>query len=178
MTKVLIQENIIPINENIKIIGDLLDCPWFVATDKNYPGDKLLNILKGSHCGFSFDPYYNFDDDKKLNDEYNHLINFAYKIHKNICDKQNYKNSKMMRIYFNMYYKNQNTEFHTDKKDDKYITILYNLHTTDGGTIVDNVFYEDKMGQAKIFKSNLLHKGIGPKTDKIRFNLNMIIKND
>lgn len=178
MTKILIQENIISIDENLKIINDLLNCPWFVATDKNKPGDKLLNILNDKHCGFSFDPYYNFDNDKKIISEYNHLINFAYKVHKNICDKQNYINSQIMRIYFNMYYVNQNTDFHTDKKDDSYITILYNLHTTDGGTIVDNDFYEDKMGEAKIFKSNLLHKGVGPKTDKIRFNLNMIIKND
>ena len=30
------------------------------------------------------------------------------------------------------------------------------------------------MGQAKIFESNLLHKGISCKNDKVRFNLNIM----
>jgi hypothetical protein len=31
-------------------------------------------------------------------------------------------------------------------------------------------------GQAKIFNSNILHKGVGAKNSNVRFNLNLILK--
>jgi hypothetical protein len=52
---------------------------------------------------------------------------------------------------------------------------LYSLNTTDGGFYLEDKFFPDIMGQAKVFKSNIKHKGVGPIKDKARFNLNMII---
>ena len=34
----------------------------------------------------------------------------------------------------------------------------------------------DVESQAKVFKSNTLHKGFGPKKDNVRFNLNIIFR--
>ena len=60
--------------------------------------------------------------------------------------------------------------------EDKFYTLIYNFHTTDGGTEIDGIKYPDKMGQAKVFQNNTLHKAIPCVNDKIRFNLNIIFK--
>jgi hypothetical protein len=65
--------------------------------------------------------------------------------------------------------------YHTDNDNDNRISILYNLHTTDGGFYLEDKFFPDIMGTAKVFKSNIKHKGIGPIKDKARFNLNIVV---
>ena len=75
-----------------------------------------------------------------------------------------------------MYLKKAETDPHRDTPDQNFKSILYNLHTTDGGIKIENDFYSDKMGQAKIFNSNLIHQGFGPTNDNVRFNLNIMFK--
>ena len=60
-------------------------------------------------------------------------------------------------------------------ENENFFSILYSLHTTDGGIQIEDIFYKDEMGEAKVFKSNIIHKGVGPKEIKSRFNFNAII---
>jgi hypothetical protein len=80
------------------------------------------------------------------------------------------------RIHWNYYYGNQQGNNHIDDPKNNFISILYNPHTTDGGTEILNKFYPDKIGQAKIFKSNWIHRGICVKKDKARTSLNIILE--
>ena len=73
-----------------------------------------------------------------------------------------------------MYLKGSEGEFHQDRPDSNCISAVYNINATDGGTEIDGKFYNDVESQAKIFKSNILHKGFGPKESNVRFNLNLI----
>ena len=98
-----------------------------------------------------------------------------------LCDMiQNHtpiKIKNITRINWNWYNKNSVTEFHQDSIDDNYYSILYNLHTNDGGTefkINDKVeFYPSVAGEALFFPSKILHRGIAPKTTPNRFILNI-----
>ena len=53
--------------------------------------------------------------------------------------------------------------------------MLYSLFDGDGGIEIENKLYPDKCGEAKIFPSNKLHRGVGPITNpKFRFSLNVV----
>jgi hypothetical protein len=80
------------------------------------------------------------------------------------------------RVHWNYYYGDQQGIGHIDKDENNFISILYNPHTTDGGTEILGKFYPDKMSQAKIFKSNWNHKGICVKKDKARASLNIVLE--
>ena len=56
------------------------------------------------------------------------------------------------------------------------ISILYNFHTTDGGTSILGVKYDDVASQAKIFKSEWLHSSYPTVKDKGRVSLNIVIE--
>ena len=75
-----------------------------------------------------------------------------------------------------MYLKDSEGEFHTDRPSDDYLSTLYCLNPSDGGVVIDGKFYGDIESQAKVFKSNTVHKGFGPKKDNVRFNLNVTFK--
>tara|TARA_R110000782_G_scaffold243862_1_gene330626 strand:- start:488 stop:988 length:501 start_codon:yes stop_codon:yes gene_type:complete len=87
------------------------------------------------------------------------------------------KITNITRINWNWYNKNSNMEFHQDERDDNYYSMVYNLHTNDGGTefkINDKVeFYPSVAGEALFFPSKIYHRGIAPKTTPNRFILNI-----
>jgi hypothetical protein len=166
--KIIILDNILPPETNIRIIEELCNHHWFIAFDiKN---DRTKKIFFKKNNGFSINTVL------KGNVIVNSILNFyGYIIFDIIKEKINIK-AKIYRLYWNMYFKESETELHVDMEENGYKSIIYNLHTTDGGTEIENYFYPDKLGQAKIFDSNLLHKGIGPTKDNVRFNLNIIYK--
>jgi len=92
----------------------------------------------------------------------------------NICEKLKIKNFNLERIMWNLYFSSDEGDYHVDNYENNFLSVLYSLHTTDGGIIIDNNFINDKQGEAKVFKSSILHKGVGPTKDKVRFNLNMV----
>ena len=56
-----------------------------------------------------------------------------------------------------MYLKESQGELHTDRPLSNFISVVYNLHTTDGSTEIDGKFYNDIEGQQliKILNSQL-----------------------
>lgn len=163
-TKLL--NNIIPKEINKKIIYHLTNSHWFIAWD--YKMNRLEKIFSEKNNGFSITTMSEgkIQVDSVLN-VYGELI--FEKIVEELKIKAN-----LDRIFWNMYLKGSEGELHEDRPYNNCISVVYNLHTTDGGTEINGKFYNDKEGQAKIFKSNILHRGFGPKQDNVRFNLNLI----
>ena len=166
--KVKILNTIIPKIINDNIINELISHPWSIAQDNiENVRKKLFSEING---GFSL---------TTLKDgiiQTNTVLNVYGQIIFNIIiDKLKIK-ARLDRLFWNMYLKQSETEIHADKLDPEYFSLVYNLHTTDGGIEIDNKFYPDLESQAKIFKSNILHRGIGPKQDNVRFNLNIMFK--
>ena len=171
--------NIIPFQTNRDIIQMLInEARWKIASDvgrfegekPNSNANKMLdeNI---NNAGFS---YLTFDR------KFNHRINTTLNLYGDIIFytiKNKLKTIQTLyRIYWNYYDTSAKTTLHKDEFEDGYYSIIYNLHTNDGGTEIDNKFYPSIEGQALIFPSNILHKGIASTESKHRFNLNMIVR--
>jgi len=82
------------------------------------------------------------------------------------------------RIYWNYYDTSSIANYHLDRKETGYKSIIYNIHTNDGGTQIENKFYNSNESEAIVFDSNIKHKGIAPTKNKHRFNLNIICNYD
>ena len=165
-----ILNNIISKEINNKIIKQLADSHWFIAWDQN--SNTYEKIFSNKNNGFCIETM----GDGQV--QGNNLLNVYGKMIFNIIIEKLKIKGKLSRIFWNMYLKDSEGDFHIDNKESGFISIVYNLHTTDGGTEINGKFYKDLEGQAKIFNSNTIHKGFGPKQDNVRFNLNLIFKND
>ena len=82
----------------------------------------------------------------------------------------------LQRVYWNYYDSSAEANFHKDEFEKGFVSVVYNLHTNDGGTEIEEEFYPSVGGQAIIFPSNVNHRGRPSKSTKHRFNLNMIVK--
>ena len=166
--------DILPANENLSMLHILSETPgWIMQNEANinrfdsaftndYPetGWGLVATEKG---------HKNFYD--------TNLNVIAHIISSLVCHKCNIKKIRgIERIHWNYYRKGQEGVGHVDREGDNYISILYNPLTTDGGTEIKKVFYPDVLGQAKVFKSNWLHRGVTTKKDKSRVSLNIILE--
>jgi len=81
------------------------------------------------------------------------------------------------RIYWNLYGPTACPGWHVDHHPaGEHASILYNLHTNDGGTEFESGKIISKEGQAIIFSSDLNHRGIAPKKYKWRLSLNLVVK--
>jgi len=164
-----ILDNILPKDTNLRIINYLCHARWDIACDSG--NDRFTKIFSGKNSGFSYATLIN---GKPTSDDI--ILNFyGFIIFDIIVDKLKIS-AEISRIYWNMYLKKSEGDPHKDKEDKNFKSILYNLHTTDGGIKIENDFYVDKIGQAKIFNSNLIHQGFGPINDNVRFNLNILYK--
>ena len=74
---------------------------------------------------------------------------------------------------YNYYCLNQQAADHTDSLEENEMSIIYNPHTTDGGTKILDKEYPDVASQAKIFKSTWLHSSLSTVKDKARVSLNI-----
>ena len=167
--KTQLLNNLLPKETNKKIINILTLHHWYIAVDYNNM-TKAEKIFSNKNSGFSLTT---FGEGKVIVDSFLNI--YGELIFDIIIDKLNVK-AKLERIFWNMYFKENQADLHTDKTDSNFVSAVYNLHTTDGGTEIDGKFYNDLEGQAKIFDSNVLHRGIPPKQDNVRFNLNLIFK--
>ena len=163
-----ILNNIVPKEINNKIINELVNSHWFIAWDAKI--NRYEKIFSNKNSGFSIETIR----DGQV--QVNNLLNIYGEIIFNIIIEKLKIKAKLDRLFWNMYLKDSEGDFHTDKKDPSFISIVYNLHTTDGGTEINGKFYKDLEGQAKIFNSNTIHRGFGPKQDNVRFNLNLVFK--
>jgi len=166
--KIKLLNNILTKEINNKIINELVNHHWFIAWDNVMNrGEK---IFSNKNSGFSIVTMI------EGKEQMNTVLNVYGEIIFNLIIKKLKTKATLDRIFWNMYLKDSETEIHTDRPYSNCFSVVYNLHTTDGGIEINNKFYPDLEGQAKIFNSNILHKGFGPKQDNVRFNLNLIFR--
>jgi len=169
MVKII--KDILPTKTNLSILKLLSENKnWGFSVD----GDQASNLdllMNGKCMGFFTQTLLN---NKPL---YDTPLNFFGKIITDIVtDKLGIKEEiDIHRFYWNMYLPGNHTEIHDDGHEENLLTIIYNIHTTDGGTEIDGNFYKDERGEAKVFKSRTPHKGVAPINDNIRFNLNIVL---
>jgi hypothetical protein len=162
-------DDVLTKEENLALLNKLCYHQWYLTQCKDY-GSLIGPLFSGRSGGFSVETLKDGKPfDSPLNKE-------AYKITKKVCDTLEIKKYKIIRFLWNMYFQRNHTDYHQDEYTEDYLSILYNPHTTDGGTFVNNIFHVDKMGQAKVYKSMVEHRGNPPSKDAIRFNLNVLIK--
>ena len=166
--KVKLLNNILPHETNQKIITHLSNHHWFLAWDKNK--DRLERLFSNKNSGFSV---ITFDRGQP---QTNTVLNVYGEMIFHLVTQRLRIKGTLERLFWNMYLKTSEGDFHTDRPSDNYLSALYNLHPTDGGVDIDGKFYGDVESQAKVFKSNTLHKGFGPTKDNVRFNLNIIFR--
>jgi len=93
-----------------------------------------------------------------------------------ICKKINLEYKKIDRFMWNFYKSGEKGKQHIDNKNENFYSIIYSLNTSDGYLEVGDKKIYDIEDEAKIFKSNIFHKGIGPIKDKFRLNLNIVLE--
>jgi len=167
----------LPTRFNQKIINLLFTSKlWGIATDKK-PFDNHFYDINRYDMGFllaSYERECNNFGQNNLNIYAEIIVDSLFEKIKN----KNYKNIE--RFYWNWYNQTSITEFHQDRQENNKLSIVYNIHTNDGGTEIkvndDLQFYPSVAGQAILFNSNLWHRGIPPKKDSQRFSLNIIME--
>jgi len=185
-------KNVLPNENNIKIIKHLIRSNnWMMAYDvKRNDEETILEHgsisikinrkldLESLHNNFlnfkgmsmtTYNTEAAIDIDPYLND-------YGHKIAKIVCKKAKIKKYKVFRFFWNFYRPNDVTEWHLDKGNSGFMSFVYNLHNSDGGTEVGKKIYYDKEGEAKLFKSDTKHRGLGPKKLSFRLNLNCILQ--
>jgi len=168
-------KNILPNQINKHIIKKLCNQPnWCFPHDVE---DKTRDIFfeemvdkNISNSGFSLVTY---DNDNNLNIKTD-LNLYAEIIFYYIKQKLKSNIHSISRIYWNYYDNSSVGNYHLDNNKINYKSIIYNLHSNDGGTFIKNKFIKSEEGEAIIFDSNIRHKGVAPIKNKHRFNLNII----
>jgi|OM-RGC.v1.019827550 hypothetical protein len=168
-------KNILPPEINKHIITKLCNQPnWCFPHDaQDQTREEFFNNFVSdniSNSGFSlvtYDQLNNIRIDTDLN-LYAEII--FYKI------KQELKLNlhTISRIYWNYYDTTSVANYHVDRTEPGYKSIIYNIHTNDGGTRIRDRFFRSNEGEAIVFDSDVKHKGIAPSDYKHRFNLNII----
>mgnify|MGYP003116691489 FL=1 len=171
MSLIAIEKNVLP-NNCVKVLKNILcDLDFKIAQDS-----KCVNIFESQNFqGFS----RNTLDSKNVNESnkltYTRLNDYAFIIAEIVCKKLNFKIKNINRIMWNLYKRGEEGLFHTDATENNFITILYSLNTSDGYIMIDEKKVNDVENEAKIFKSIVKHKGVGPTKDLFRLNLNIVL---
>ena len=167
----------IPHKTNNRIIEHLtLNTKWMFAYDREEKHLIVDNLTKANDndSGFifkSFSAEHKYTADGFLN-------MFALLV-KDICTEQSKRKiGEIIRIYWNMYVPSSKMKYHFDMpKGNNCVSIIYNLHSNDGGTdFKNNKIVKSKEGQAIVFNSDSLHKGISSKIIPVRYALNIVCK--
>ena len=175
-------DNILPEQTKLKIIKQLM-----LSNTWSFPGDddikvnsneQLKNYLKlnQKNTGFmllSYNKVHNIN----LNTPLNIYAEIIFDILK---DKSKYNFNEALRFYWNYYDSSSQGNLHQDMTITGHYSIIYNLHTNDGGTEFKDdkkTFIKSKSGQAIIFPSEMTHRGVAPKKLNHRFNLNIVTYN-
>lgn len=165
----------VPSNTNRKILNLLYRHTSFKFSSDDYLPFVETKPDHGLAC-VSFSDGVNNNAKGSFNDELNVYGGFIFDlIQKNLLIKF----KKMNRIYWNWYNRSSlGTEYHQDGIEDNKYTIVYNLHTNDGGTnfkINDKIIFETSVeSEAIVFPSKIWHKGVAPTNNLNRFSLNII----
>ena len=151
---------------NVNIIQEL-----YKVANWQFPFEKGKGDLNNFDQGMA---YTSFKKDLFGFERHPVLNTFAEKVFNTVTNKK----GNIVRIYWNWYNQNSQTFFHKDNLQHNCFSILYNIHTNDGGTefIVNNknIFYKSNESEAILFPSLIEHRGVSPKKNKQRFSLNII----
>ena len=161
----------IPKNTNLQVIELLANHHWFKGFDNQQ--HRLDDLSQGIHRGFTVETYHCRDPhNQDKNSPLNLFANLIYQM----TLKHLKINGVLNRFFWNLYVPGDTTDLHKDMDNNNFYSIIYNLHTTDGFTLIDGQKYEDLESHVKVFNSNLLHKGYAPKNSKFRMNLNIVFE--
>ena len=167
----------IPHRINEKIINYLGEKSWnFVNdADRKYK-DSFYNIISNpmlkdaGQAVVSYSKYGDYKNDNILNFFGDHIFYL-------IQEKSNFKVKDVSRFYWNLYTPQSVCQEHMDENHiGRFISAVYNLHTNDGGTQIENQFVESKESQVVLFKSEKKHKAISSKTSNFRLSLNIVME--
>lgn len=170
----IVLDNILHERDNFEILENLFKNGEFIlgvnAAKPNIRLKKAL-FLDEQHAGFQHNT-------KKENEDYSCFLNkflniYAFVIINQISKRLNFEYKKILRVTYNYYCREQFATEHTDSENKNEFSIVYNPHTTDGGTIILGKKYQDISGQAKIFNSNWLHSSYPVVQEKGRVSLNI-----
>jgi hypothetical protein len=172
----ILVDDVLPPQENLEILKLLSSRPWGIQHETSNKSDKVLAAFDNNtaHTGFAHVTMDSIDHNYPGHPE-DPLFIYARLITNLILFKLNVPQPNLYRVHWNYYTQGQQGIGHTDHDSNRFISILYNPHTTDGGTEILDKFYPDKMSQAKVFKSSWIHRGITVKKDKARASLNIVL---
>jgi hypothetical protein len=167
----------VPHRMNQKIINYLGEQAWSYVSDcdekyKNPFYDIVSNpLLKDAGQAIVS---YRKSGDFINNNTLNFFGDYIFSL---IQERSNFKIKDVSRFYWNLYTPQSVCQDHSDEHNvGRFISAIYNLHTNDGGTQVENQFVTSKESQVILFKSEKIHKGISSKTSNFRLNLNIIME--
>jgi hypothetical protein len=170
MTEII--DNILPISLNKKIIKTLLsESIW--EFEEGW-GQEYSNVID-TNIPFAGMNFATFNRSKNINKP-GALNVYADTIAELVMDKLNIKKFTVERFNWNYYVPGCVANVHRDTIENGFLSILYSLETCDGGIEIDGLFFKDISSQAKVFKSNINHRGIGPIKDKFRFSVNIVVE--
>tara|TARA_E500000318_G_scaffold7589_1_gene7032 strand:- start:29 stop:580 length:552 start_codon:yes stop_codon:yes gene_type:complete len=174
--KVELVNNILPKSSNIDLITYLIkQNNWGFTEEKPYDALEGANhlfdcFIKNKSFGLSCPTLLN---DKQIIET--PLNIYAKIILDTVMERINLKYTSIFRFYWNYYFPGNSAVEHIDHSNSDHVSIIYNPHTSEGGTKINGNFYPDVMGQAKVFNSQTLHQGIIQEKGS-RFNLNIIVR--
>ena len=166
-------DNVLHINDNMNILEYVFTHGKFtLGLNKPKAKVRLEKALldEVQHAGFTL---MTKSEDEKIHPFDNPLNLYAFVIANQISKILNFKYKEIERINYNYYCREQFATSHRDCENDNRVSILYNFHSTDGGTEILGKKYPDIAGQAKVFKSSWLHNSWPIVKDKGRVNLNI-----
>ena len=170
----ILLNNLLSPNDNLHMLNYLVNNQVFYIQEES-DGLRFRHAFENSfpHSGFCSEI---LRKEETFNPNLSVLHTYVYVIVNNIINNLKFKYKNIERIHFNYYLTGQSGQIHKDDNRDNFVSILYNPHTTDGGTEILGKTHLDQMGQAKLFKSNWDHKAIGTKKDKARSSLNIVLE--
>jgi hypothetical protein len=169
----LILDNVLHPKDNLKILDYLFSHGKFsIGVDILKPkiGLAIALLEEMQHSGFRCVT----KSDEGNEDLFSNILNiYGFMIINQLSKTLNFEYEKITRIAYNYYCRNQFSTEHKDSDKENDISVVYNLHTTDGGTKILDKEYQDVASQVKIFKSNWLHSSTPTQKDKGRVCLNI-----
>lgn len=164
--------NILHVRDNLSILDYLFSFGKFNLGENYFKsGSRMKKALldEVQHAGFNH---------TVLSEDGGDILENPLTIYGNVITNQlsktlNFNYNKITRIAYNYYCREQFATEHEDSFEKNEISIVYNPHTTDGGTEILGKKYPDVANQAKLFKSNWIHSSWPCVKDKGRVSLNI-----
>ena len=167
----------VPSEINKKIINYLGEQQWsYISDNDSKYKNSFYNILSNPLIKDSGQAIVSYMKNSPYKND-STLNFFGDYIFSLIQERSKFKIKDLGRLFWNLYTPLSENKLHFDDNNvGKSISAVYNLHTNDGGTQVENQFISSKEGQVIVFKSEKIHKAISPKINNFRLSLNIVME--